>query len=355
MSIRLIRCANSEEVTPYDDAVVFHSAKGHDYTGSKRGGIFYKVYNQMNFIRDNVNHKFIVKDGMGMLYGRQVEIPQNETIEFDVSSLRSQYCVIYVEISNSLGASDGDDDVLDVNCRLTYSSLSVPTVGNTDLIANRYGTATMPLYSFFIDANGQMGEITDLRYVYLPGVAERARMMTGDDVVNNRQLKNLIFSDKDMVRHTDHTYYADRATSLGSTGTATTRNKIDDNLYMPNRDSYILTSHIYPIKTDGTSWAVNTEQSVSGFPTSVKGNIVHVEVFGSDESVGCGYLLKSALSGTSSSVNFELICNGMQTTGSGSGAIQVDIKLSNGVAKVKPQGRALTGTLYLLLFIVGYK
>ena len=357
MSIRLIRCANSTEITPYDDAVVFHSAKGHDYTGATRGGVFAKVYKTFNYIRDNVNHKFIIQSGMAMLYGRQFEIPLNESVEFDVSEYASKYCIVFVEVKNTQAEANADDqnDVLDINCKLTYSANGVPDVGNSDLIANRYGTATMPLYRFHIAANGQMEDIIDLRYFYQPGVAERARMMTGDDVVNNRLLKDLIFDNKDMVRHTDHAYYADRATSLGTTGTSVTRNKIDDNLYLPNRDAFLLTTRMIPLKTDGTTWATNVEKTISGLPTTVRGNIVHVIVTGSDNTVATGYLLKSALSGSSSSVNFELICNGEQTVGNSSGAIEISIKVSSGTAKVKPLGRAITGTLYLVLFIAGYK
>lgn len=359
MAIRLIRCANSVEVTPYDDAIVFHSAKGHDYTGNTRGGVFSRVYKQMQFIRDNVNHKFIVQSGQAMLYGRQIEIPQNETIEFEVAEYTNKYCIVYIEVTNALVQAEEEDeedyDELSVTCNLRYASNAVPSLGNTDLIANRYGTATMPLYSFFVGGDGTIGDVTDLRYIYEPGVVERARMMTSDDVVNNRKLGDLIYDNKDMVKHTDHAYYADRGTSLGTTGTSVTRNKIDDDLYLPNRGAYLLTTQIIPIKTDGSTWANGNETVVSGLPTSVKGNIIHVMVTGTDNTTAVGYLLQSALSQSSSSISFDLICNGEQTVGNNSGAIEISIKVSGGKAKVKPLGRDITGTLYLVLFIAGYK
>lgn len=357
MSVRLIRCANSTEVTPYDDAIVFHSAKGHDYTGNTRGGVFYRVYKQMKNIVDNVNHKFIVQSGQAMLYGRQIEIPENETIEFDITEYANKYCIVFIEVTNAQAEANAADqnDVLSVNCNLRYASDGVPELGNTDIIANRYGTATMPLYSFHIAANGQIENVNDLRYIYEPGVAERARMMTADDIVNNRRLGDLVFPDKDMVRNTDHSYYADRASSLGITGTSVTRNKIDDDLYLPNRGCFLVTTQIWPLKTDNSTWAKDTEKTVNGMPTSVKGNIVHVIVTGSDNTIGAKYCLKSALSASSSTVNFELVANGAQTVGSGYGATQTNIKVSGGKATIKPLGRAITGTLYLVVFIAGYK
>ena len=360
MSIRLIRCNNSDPVTPFDDAVVFHSAKGHDYTGDKRGGVFEKVYDGMGYIRDNVNHKFIVRSGMAMLYGRQFEIPQNETIEFNVSSLTGKYCVVYIEVTNSFidmtGETDENDepipsyDEITINAQLVYASEGYPSIGNTDIIANRYGTATMELYRFYVNGSGEIGDVIDRRYIYLPGVAERARVMDGSGIVNNRRLDNLIYPDKDLVRNTDHAYYADRASSLGTTGDSVTRNKITDNLFLENKNAYLLTTKVLALKTSGT-WNAGSTHTVNGLPTSVKGSLVHVELCGSDNSAASGYVMSSTLGGSTSSVNFSLVCNG---TIEGSSGNQIEITVNNGTATIKNGStRSISGTLYLILFIAG--
>ena len=390
MSIRLIRCNNSSEVTPFDDAVIFHSAKGHDYTGRTRGGVFEKVYEEMRHIRDNVNHKFILQSGMAMLYGRQFEIPQNETIEFEISSLAGKYCVVYVEVKNTLAevqpesggaaaaapAAGGEgeeeetvveyEDEITISAKLEYSSGSYPSIGNTDLIANRYGTATMPLYRFRVDANGVMGDIEDLRYIYRAGVAEKARSMDGDAVVNNRKLSNLVFPDKDMVRHADHAYYADRATSLGTTGVSVSRNKINDDLSLPGKGAYLVTTQIFKLKDESSIWTMHPNLNedvitVSGLPTSVKGFLFHACVTGSDGSVACGYTMNDVLNINQSNVTFTMVCHGGYQDGQD--PYMITISVSGGTATIKLKNKysgtndgpcqIISGSLYLVLFIAG--
>lgn len=175
MSVRLIRSTNSAPVSVYDDAVIFHSAKGHDYTGDKRGGVFEGVYLNFNHIKDDVNHKFIIRSGMGMLYGRQFELPENETIEFELETMANKYLVVYVEIvaDHETGDDDEEVDTEEINIRSQYSSGGYPSIGNLDLIKNRYGTATMELYRVKVGSNGLIEEIIDRRYMYQPGYAEK--------------------------------------------------------------------------------------------------------------------------------------------------------------------------------------
>lgn len=98
MALKLIRKNNQTEVTAYDDATIFHLAKGHDVLTLKNGGIFKGVYNSFGYILDRVNRKFILKSGMGMLYGRQFELPDNDTMEFSLATATSNsFTTIYVE------------------------------------------------------------------------------------------------------------------------------------------------------------------------------------------------------------------------------------------------------------------
>lgn len=274
-TIRLIRSTNSGEVTVFDDAVVFHNAKGHDYTGDKRGGVFEKVYNQFNAYIDHKQDKLIIESGMGMLYGRQFELAENETIEISLNG--NDYIVVYVELTINRGSDGYDEESIAIKAQ--YGSSSYPSIGNTDLVRNRYGSATMELYRVSPKIFGLVRTKNDRRYVYKPGYAEKARMMDANGVINGRKVGNLVFPDKDMVKHTDHAYYADRVSALGDTGVGATRNAINDDLYMKNRDSYLVTAREFCLKGDTSTWGKNTTHEVE--LTIPSGHVIGAMLYGS--------------------------------------------------------------------------
>lgn len=338
MSIRLIRSTNSDPVTVYDDAVVFHSAKGHDYTGDKRGGVFEKVYSGFNGYLDKTQGNLIIQSGMGMLYGRQFELPQNETKEIPYST--GQYLIAYVRLEVTASTES-------ISIEYTYSSLSWPSIGNTDLIRNRTGVATMELYR--VNATGGAVTLIDRRYIYRPGYAEKARMMTEDGIINGRKVKDLIYNNKDQVKVTDRAYYADRADSLGSTTTSVTRNKIDDNLYMKNRDAYLVTSKIYTLKTSGV-WQNGQTYTVNEICDSLTATVIHATVIGSDNYANTGFALTSAING-SSRPSFSLVAS--RVADSGQNAAELSIEVANGRATCKPLGNDVNGALYLVVMMIG--
>lgn len=273
-AIRLIRSTNSGEVTVFDDAVVFHNAKGHDYTGDTRGGVFEKVYNQFNAYLDMKQDKLIVQSGMGMLYGRQFELAENETIEISLSGYN--YVVVYIELTISKGNDGYDEESIAIKAQ--YGSSGYPSLGNTDLIKNRYGTATMELYRIGVKLLGVRSKF-DKRYIYKPGYAEKARMMDADGVINGRKVGNLVFPDRDLVKHADHAYYADRASGLGNSGVGATRNSIDDDLYMKNRDAYLVTAREFCLKGDTATWSKNSTHEVTlSIPS---GHVIGAMLYGS--------------------------------------------------------------------------
>lgn len=336
MAIRLIRATNSEAVTVYDDAVVFHSAKGHDYTGDKRGGVFEKVYFAFNYIVDNVNKKFIIKSGMGMLYGRQFELAENETAEFSVADQLNRYLVYYLEIKNELISGV---ETTSINIKSQWSSISYPSIGNTDLIVNRYGTATMELYRIRVNAIGAISEVIDRRYIYRSGYAEKARMMDEEGVINSRKVGNLIYSDKDVVKNTDHAYYADRAKAIGLTGTAANRNLIDDNLYMKNRDGYLLVGKEITIKTPGGVWSAGTYEVGISAPS---GNIIGCLIYGNETLKTSG--LHSTIPGSSPLMTLEVnVAPGKKVT----------ITMTTTKVTMVVTGMTLSGPLYMAVLMMG--
>lgn len=251
MALRLIRKNNQEEVTAYDDATLFHLAKGHDYTGTTRGGIFQGVYNSFGFIVDNANlsgSKFILKSGMGMLYGRQFELPGNETLEYSVSSLKSgAYVVIYAEIS----ITDTDETI---NIKSAYSMSGYPSIGNTDNYKNKKGVATMILYRFRYE-NGKIGSVEKVAYVYEPGTAEKARSLDADATINGRKVSELIDPTPGNISYVYNSHESDQADNASSIGSIK-GNPIDDQLYFKNRNAYMLLAKELKIKTNiSEQWA----------------------------------------------------------------------------------------------------
>lgn len=244
MALRLIRKNNQEAVTAYDDATLFHLAKGHDYTGTTRGGIFQGIYNSFGFIIDNANLKFILKSGMGMLYGRQFELPGNETLEYSVSSLRSgAYVIIYVEISIT-------DTSETINIRSAYSMTGYPSIGNTDNYKYKKGTATMILYRFrYID--NRIRAVEKVAYTYEPGTAEKARSLDAEATINGRKVSELVDPTPGSVSYVYNSHesdQADRASSIGSEK----GNPIDDQLYFKNRNAYMLLAKELKVKTNSS-------------------------------------------------------------------------------------------------------
>lgn len=341
MALRLIRSNNSGRVTVYDDAVVFHSAKGNDYTGDKRGGVFEKVYNAFGYIADNVNKKFIIKSGMGMLYGRQFALDPNETVEFDLSALANQYIVFYFKIENKLVSGE---EVTTITLEEQHSGASYPSLGNTDLITNRYGTATMELYRVRTDATSTIIGTTDRRYIYRAGYAEKARMMDAEGVINSRKVGNLIYSDRDLVINTDHAYYADRAGGLGQTGIGANRNKIDDNLYMEKRDGYLLVAKEVLVNENGNTLNPGTHT----FPhTAPSGNILGALIYGNNNLSWSSFY--GAIPGSNPLLYFEKVD---RVTGGVGRKVKITITTSQIIINIE-QDAKIEGSFYIAFLMLG--
>lgn len=266
MALKLIRKNNQTEVTAYDDATIFHLAKGHDVLTLKNGGIFKGVYNSFGYILDRVNKKFILKSGMGMLYGRQFELPDNDTMEFSLATATSNsFTTIYVEINTTTNPET-------IEIKSITSNTGIASLGNTDIYKYKKGIARMPLYTIRI-TGGLVFSVSKVAYIYEPGVAERARALDGDATINGQKVSDLVDPTQGTVYvyHSRHALQADRATSLGNT--SANINNIDNELYMPKRGSYLLQAMYFKVKADASEeWQ---KKSVHTFNlTNPKGVVV---------------------------------------------------------------------------------
>jgi len=92
VAVNLIRKNNQENVTAYEDTVLFHLIKGENGVLPGVGDLFALSYNSST-------QKMKVNSGMGMMYGRQFEIKEGEEVEMDWSALTGiKYISVYVEI-----------------------------------------------------------------------------------------------------------------------------------------------------------------------------------------------------------------------------------------------------------------
>lgn len=91
MAVNLIRKNNGAGITAYQDAVLFHLAKGEN-------GVIADVHDEFNATYDNSEKKITIASGMGIVYGRQFEITPSEVVQFDFSTFTgTRYIVIYME------------------------------------------------------------------------------------------------------------------------------------------------------------------------------------------------------------------------------------------------------------------
>ena len=135
MAVNLIRKNNGVGITAYQDAVMFHLAKGEN-------GVIPDVHDEFEANYNSTSKILTIASGMGMAYGRQFEIVPGETIEFDFSTLSgTRYIVIYAEID----LRDPTNEVAIL--KSSYASTAYPVIDAGDnLIDVPSGIHRMVLY-----------------------------------------------------------------------------------------------------------------------------------------------------------------------------------------------------------------
>jgi hypothetical protein len=135
VALNLIRKNNGVGITAYQDAVLFHLAKGEN-------GVIPDVHDEFEASYDGTSKILRVESGMGIAYGRQFEIVPGEEIQFDFSALAgTRYIVIYVEID----LRDPTNEV--ASLKSSYASTAYPVIdAGDDLINVPSGIHRMVLY-----------------------------------------------------------------------------------------------------------------------------------------------------------------------------------------------------------------
>jgi hypothetical protein len=135
VAVNLIRKNNGVGITAFQDAVLFHLAKGEN-------GVIPNVHEEFEASFDYTTKILTVASGMGIAYGRQFEVVPGEEIQFDFSALAgTRYIVIYLEID----LRDPTNET--ASLKATYSDSAYPEITEGDnLISSPNGLYRMLIF-----------------------------------------------------------------------------------------------------------------------------------------------------------------------------------------------------------------
>jgi len=229
--IDLLRKNGAEGLTPYDDAVIFHSAVGDDYTGSSRGVVFQGIYKEFAYSFNSSTRKISVQAGYGMLYGRQFKLATGTTFEVSVGGMNA-YLLIYIEV-------DATTDPETATLKSTYAAGSQPSIGNVDIYKTKSGVATMPLFMFSVaDGGAVLTLVKDFRHIREPGVAEVALSVPIDGTINGTKVSDLV--EANQTGYVLKARVADVGATALSIGPAGNTNQIDAQLKFTKKNCRML-------------------------------------------------------------------------------------------------------------------
>ena len=176
--IKLIRKLNAT-ITPFHDVSLFHTFFGVPVEKSVGlegydGFIFKNVYNSFEAEADQENKTITIKSGMGIAFGRQFELADNETIVFSLGFLNGiKYVLIYAEI-NTLDPTNEK-----ISFKMAYAGSSYPIIKGQNLVETPNGIARIPLWKATYTASGSVhiSNLTRLAPLEDPSGAENTRML----------------------------------------------------------------------------------------------------------------------------------------------------------------------------------
>lgn len=216
-NIRLIRGNGTQNVTPYEDAVVFHSALGslHDHLPSlsNRSHTGVQVFSGLSigkFDYTITGSTVKIGPGRGVIYGRQFVIDAG-TFESVTKTDSYQFLHIYIQIDTTT-----TPETISVR-GLTHSSPNF-NLASTDIYKNESGVARCPLFTFECQGTVPKTLITDWREFRLPGVAPRALTLDADATINGVEVSELLDEQTGFVKNARHADVATTSPSIGPAG-----------------------------------------------------------------------------------------------------------------------------------------
>lgn len=204
---------NNEQVTAFHDACMWYTMLGN--------GILQGVYNECQ--ASLVNGKFYISSGMIMFGGRLIEIGKNSQVEVDCSNFGDN-ATFYIKLEMTINEDDAKSDV---GIYATADSSE-----KTDCLN---GAGTYKIILFKITGTRVEKIIPTLE----PGVAQNATNLLGTGRIAGVPFGNVFKQENGKVVGVNYATEADVcAEARGFEGGD--KNKVDTNLYLPNRGVYLL-------------------------------------------------------------------------------------------------------------------
>lgn len=204
---------SNEQVTAFHDACMWYIMLGN--------GILQGVYSECQ--ASLVNKNFSINSGMIMFGGRLIEIGKNSQINVDLSSFNDQ-TTVYIKIQMIIAENDTESDV---GIYATTNSSE-----KTDCLN---GPGTYEIILFKITGTRVEKIIPTLE----PGVAQNATNLLGTGRIAGVPFDNVFKQENGKVVGVNYATEADVcAEARGFEGGD--KNKVDTNLYLPNRGVYLL-------------------------------------------------------------------------------------------------------------------
>lgn len=233
MSVILKRKNNSDDITAYDDALLTYSALGDGY--------LVRAYEGLNC--SYASGAITIKSGVILFGGRIVEVPKGGSVILDVSSIPSS-STIYVILTVTIRDDDEDSD-----CSITAVTTR-PTEGNP--IA---GVGTHKKVLFTLSANGR--SVTRNIEGIEPGVVKNSLNLLSTGKIASKDFWDIFLDDMSGVRYAKNADVA--AEAQGFVGGDI--NKVQANLYMPNRGVYLLQEAVLVNETNSLTFQPNESKT----------------------------------------------------------------------------------------------
>lgn len=204
---------NNEQVTAFHDACMWYTMLGN--------GILQGVYNECQ--ASLANGKFYISSGMIMFGGRLIEIGKNSQVEVDCSNFGDN-ATFYIKLEMAINE---DDTKSDVGVYATTDSSE-----NTDCLN---GAGTYDIVLFKVNGTSVNKVIPTLE----PGIAQNATNLLGGGRIAGVRFSDVFKEQNGKVVGVKYATEAEVcAEARGFEGGD--KNKVDTNLYLPNRGVYLL-------------------------------------------------------------------------------------------------------------------
>lgn len=252
-TVNLLRAVNgSVPVTAYHDAAVFHSALGNR--------IFKGVYQDMKATMSG--NTITILSGMCLFGGRQVEIPAGTSVTLDISEIAGR-TDIFVMLKITV-TSDGEGESAEV-----YASTANETTSTTPI--DGVGVHKIMFAGWHKIGGGYVSWTPTMRTIEA-GHAKKSYALLETGSIAGMPVRSIFLPDFSGAKYAKNADVASEA--RGFVGGS--KNRVNANLYMPNR-GVTLAGFVILVSQASLSVAANASTTLS-IPSTITPGMVFLDV-----------------------------------------------------------------------------